>query len=198
VALADIISKIASDADSEAAEIIRIAQESASRVVADAESEASSLSAARIARGEREADSQAATVRANARLSARDTALTAKRELLDEVLAGAVAAIVALPDDEYARFLGTRIGSAARGGETVQIAPADIARLSAALPAAVKAAAPSLALTYSETPAQGIEHGAVLLADRSHEDFSIATIVAERKEELSMLASRILFGAGEA
>lgn len=198
MALADIISKIASDAESEAAEIIRIAEESASRVVAAAESEASSLSAARISRGEREADSQAATVRANARLSARDTALTARRELIDQVLAGAVAAIVALPDDAYARFLGTRIGSAARGGETVQIAPADIARLSAALPAAVKAAAPSLALTYSETPAQGIEHGAVLSADRSHEDFSIATIVAERKEELSMLASRILFGAGEA
>lgn len=198
MALADIISKIASDAESEASEIVGSAEESAARLVADARAEASRLSEARIARGERDAEAEAATVRANARLNARDAALGAKRELIDSVLAGVVDAIVALPDEQYASFLGRSIATAARGGETVRIAAADASRLSAALPAAVAATAPALRLEFSSEPASGIEHGVMLAADRSHEDFSIATIVAERKEDLSMLASRILYDAGEA
>ncbi len=199
MALADIINRIDGDADSEGAKIVLLAEESAADVRAHAQARADQLAAARITRAERESDSEAQTLRAGARLAARDGALSAKRELLDEALETTVEALVALPDDAYAHFLGERLGREARGGETVQIAAADKARLASALPAAIRTAAPGLELTYSDEPAPGIEHGALLVADRSREDFSIATIVAERREELSMLLSRILFGSeGEA
>ena len=199
MALADIINRIESDAESEGQVIMQAAEESAQRLVAQARLDAAQLAEQRIARAEREADAAAATVRANARLAARDTALAARRTLIEETLVDCVAALVGMTDDAYAQFLGQRIAQSARGGETVHIAATDKNRLASALPAAVKLAAPGLELTYSDTPAEGIEHGAILLADRSSEDFSIAGIVAERREELSMTVSRILFATdGEA
>jgi len=199
VALVDIINRIESDAESEGEVIMQAAEESAQHLVAQARLDAAQLSEQRIERAEREAQAEAATVRANARLAARDAALATRRELIEETLAECVAALVGMPDDAYAQFLGQRIAKSARGGETVHLAAADSDRLASALPAAVKSAAPELELTYSDVPAEGIEHGAILLADRSSEDFSIAGIVAERREELSMTVSRILFATdGEA
>lgn len=199
MALADIISRIESDAESEGEVVVRAAEESAQRLVAQARLDAAQLSQERIARAEREAQAEAATVRANARLAARDAALATRRALIEETLEDCAAALVGMPDDRYASFLGQRIAKSARGDETVYIAAADKDRLSSALPAAIKAAAPGLELAYSDSPAEGIEHGAVLRAARSSEDFSIAGIVAERREELSMTISQLLFAAdGEA
>jgi len=199
VALVDIISRIESDAKSEGEAIMSAAEEAAEHLVSKARKDASHLSQQRIARAEREAAAEAATVRAGARLAARDTALAERRVLIEETLAGCVAALVGMPDDRYAQFLGERIARSARGGETLRIAAADRDRLASALPAAIAAAAPGLELTYSDAPADGIEHGVTLLADRSSEDFSIAGIVAERREELSMTVSRVLFATdGEA
>lgn len=199
MALADIIGRIEADAAAEALAVTQAAEEAAAKTRAAAETTAERTSVARTERAEREAEAEAQTVRANARLAARDAALAEKRRLIDAALSALADAVVALPDAEYARFLGERIAAGARGGETVRIASADAGRLAKSLPDVMAKAAPSVELTYSPEPAEGIAHGVVLQAERSRVDLSVEAIVEERREELTMLVSRILFGSeGEA
>jgi hypothetical protein len=113
------------------------------------------------------------------------------------VLDAAARAVVELPDDTYVELVARRIAEAARGGERVLIAPADGARFDSRLPDAIRqAAGRDLGLVFADEPAE-VEHGAVLMGDRSEVDLSVSALVEERRDRLAMLAAQVLFGDGD-
>ena len=196
MALADILSKIEGDALIEAEELVSQAERSAEETLAEARERAEREAAETIERGRRAAESEAETIRASARLAARDTALAARRDLIRETLERAAGAIAALPDERYTALFASHIATAARGGETVQVASADAKRLGG-LEAAVRAAGgDGLGLVYSAEPAD-IEHGVVLLGTRARVDLSLAALLADREDELELRVSSVLFGDGK-
>jgi len=192
VALADIITRIDADAEAEGQALLADARTRAEELLAAGEADAREVLARAEERASREARVEAETVLANARLTARDLALSARLALVDEALARTADAIVALPDAEYVAFFARRIAAEARGGEAVQVAPADRSRL-AGLEAAVAQAAPGLSLTYPADPAP-VEHGIVLVGTRVRVDVSVSAIVAEEHDALAIVVARELFG----
>jgi V/A-type H+-transporting ATPase subunit E len=195
VALADILNRIGSDATSEAQAVTDAAQAEADRLLAEARAQADEAADAIVRAAAREASLQAETMLANARLEARDSLLTAKRDVLDRALALLGAGIVGLPDAAYTSFLARAIVGAARGGERVLVAAADAKRLAglqAAVDVAAKAAGRGLTLTYDDAPARA-EHGVVLLGERDSVDLSIAGIIDGQREELLMRLATLVF-----
>ena len=198
MALADIVKHIADDAASEGALLVAHAQERAENLIAEARAEAERARAKTLERAARDAEAEAETLRASARLGARDRALATKGVLVDRVLAQARDAILALGDDEYAELLARRVARTACGGERVLMAPADVARLASQLPVAVaRVTGGDLRLTWASELAP-IEHGVVLRGDRVSVDLSVDAAIEERRDELVMIAAERLFGEAEA
>jgi len=197
VALADILNRIDVDANSEAQAVVDAAQAETDRLLEDARSQADDAADALVRAAAREASLEAQTMLANARLQARDSLLSAKREVLDRALVLLEERIVGMTDAGYTEFLARAIVAAARGGERVMVAAADATRL-AGLSAAVAAnAGGSLVLVYDDTPSD-IEHGVMLLGDRDSVDLSIAGIIDGQREELLMRLAARVFGDEEA
>jgi len=197
VALSDIIQRIEGDAATEADALVNAARAQAEATLTVAREQAEREGAAILSRGATAAAAEAETLRAAARLAARDGLVAAKGELIDQVLARAAQAVVELPDDEYSALMARRVAAASRGGERVRIAAADFGRLDSRLSDAVeKVAGRDLGLVFVDEPAE-VEHGVVLLGDRSEVDLSVAALVEERRSELAMLAAQALFGGGE-
>lgn len=192
MALADIIARIEADAAAEAAAVEDAAHERAEAVLASARAKAAAYVADAIDAAQRDADRDAETLVVNARLKGRDALVTARRELMAEALDAAVQRIAELPDDEYARFLAARIVAASRGGETVAFGAQDAARAQAVF-AEVGRIAPDLGLSAAEAPAP-FARGALLAGDRVRVDLSLLAIIAERADELELIAAAALFG----
>jgi len=103
-----------------------------------------------------------------------------------------------LDDHEYADLLARRIVQAARGGETVLVAAADVHRVAERLPTAVaRVADRELSLVWVNETAE-VEHGVVLRGQRMSFDLSVDAAIDERREELAMLAAGVLFVGEEA
>ncbi len=190
MALADIIERIDADAESEAAELIADAEARAAALNADADAVAKKILADSHAAAEREAGRMADTIVVNARLAARDRAVTARRVLVDEALSAAAEKLSVLSDAEYAAFLGAKIAAAARGGETLSLGSADAKRLDAIV-AAVREIAPHLGLMVSDAPAP-FERGAMLHGERVSADLSLPALVAERRDDLELVIMQAL------
>jgi vacuolar-type H+-ATPase subunit E/Vma4 len=190
VAIEDIVAKIRADAEAEAAAILATAQDDAERVVAEATARADADAKRALARERVRADADAETLLANARLAARDAGLTARLALANEALDGAEAALLALPDAEYAALIARAVVGSATGRESVAVAPADAARLEATLPAALKAA--GVDVRMSAEPADAA-HGVVLAGGGVRFEVSPAALVAAVREELLAEADRALF-----
>ncbi len=199
MALSDILNRIASDAGRESKAIVDAANAEAERLVADA-TEAATGAARRFERDSaREAERDAGTVLAGARLKARDAEVAARGELVARALDELQARIVALPDAQYAAFIARAIVDAAAGDEVVRIAEADskrLAGLDAAVTAAAGARGRTLDLRFETTPAD-IAHGVVLLGDRSVNDLSVAGLVEAQREALVMKLAAALFDEGK-
>lgn len=195
MALADIIARIEADAAAEAAAIETTANERAEAVLAAARATADAHVADVVAAAERDAARDAETIVVNARLKGRDELVAARRALIAEALERAAERIAGLPDAEYASFLAGRLAVVARGGETVAFGGEDAGRAPAVL-AQVERLAPGLGLVPAQTPAP-FARGALLTGDRVRADLSLSAIVAERSDELELVAAGALFG-GEA
>ncbi len=191
MALVDIIARIEGDAESEAAQITRAADERVAAILAVARDKAAAHTAATVANAEASASREAGTIVVNARLRARDEAVAARRALVEEALTGAAESIAALPDDRYAEFLGARIAAAVRGGEKVAFGSADAAR-AGKIAAAVKKAVPDVSFAVSDASAP-FERGALLTGDRVQADLSLRAIVEDRRDELEMAIASVLF-----
>jgi vacuolar-type H+-ATPase subunit E/Vma4 len=197
VALADIINRIETQAREEAE---RIEQETAARVAAiraDAERSATQQRDAAVVKAGRQADAEAATVIAAAKLAVRDGSLARKRALVDEAIAGVVEAIKTLPDDRYVRFLAARIAATARPGDRILVAPGDKARAEA-IARELDVLAPGLQLAWSDEPADELDRGVLVKGDRVRSVVSPESAVEAMKSELEVRFSNELFGNGEA
>jgi vacuolar-type H+-ATPase subunit E/Vma4 len=194
VALPDILERVRSDAEAEAARLIAEAKAYAAEVDAAAKAAAADASANTLERARVDAERDAATLLAGARLRARDSELAARRDLAEQVLGRAEAAVAALPDERYVALIAAAVAEASVGGETLAVGSADAARLRDALPEALAAAGVSVAL--AEQPAD-IERGVVLAGDRMRVEVSPAAMIAARREELLALADWALFDQGE-
>ncbi|TDB37743.1 MAG: hypothetical protein D9V44_06695 [Actinobacteria bacterium] len=199
MALSDIIERIASDARQEADAIIASAHAEAERMVATASAQATE-SAARLERDSaRNAERDAETLLAGARLRARDAEVMARGELVDRALGMLEERIIGLPDDVFTSFIASAVVDAAAGDEAVRVAAADRTRL-ADLEAAVKSIARArgveLALRF-ESEAADVAHGVVLIGDRSHNDLSIAGLISAQRESLVMKLASALFAEGK-
>jgi vacuolar-type H+-ATPase subunit E/Vma4 len=193
VALQDILDRIAADAKAEADAIVAAAQADADARLATARDEAARTTARTVGSARSDAEREAATMAANARLRARDAALTARQALATDVLREVEAKLVALPDDRYAALIAAEVTGAAMGGETVRLGTADAARLRGPLEKALKAAGVDATIAAESA---GVDRGAVLEGDRTRVEASAASLIAARHDELLAEADRLLF-AGE-
>jgi vacuolar-type H+-ATPase subunit E/Vma4 len=195
VAIDDIVARIAQDAEAEAAAIVAEAEGDAARLTGDARSRAADEAARVVARGRTVAERDAATLVANARLAARDAMLAARLELDGEALAKAEAALVALPDAEYAALVARGVAASAAEGDRLLVGTADGARLRAGLPGALKAAGAPV-LEIGDGPAD-VEHGVIVQGERVRVEVSPAAMIAEQRDEMLAIADTALFGAEE-
>lgn len=191
MSLADIVRKIEHDAAAEAAEIIGVAEEDASKVRADAVREAAALGEHELSQARSGAEEDARMRVAAARLAGRDRLLAEKRVMIERVIAESAEKLVAMPDEEYAALIAREIAKVTRGSETVVLGEADAKRLEAHLPAAMEKAGCSVEIggTTSE-----IERGVLLEGDRMRVEVSIAALVAARQERCETLVAQTLFG----
>ncbi|GAB4289051.1 MAG: hypothetical protein Kow0067_14870 [Coriobacteriia bacterium] len=195
MALADIIGRIESDAGHEARAVSEAAAARAAEIISAAEDEAERLRADALERAVREAEAEAATIAANARLTARDRALAAKRELVEAVLARAAEELEALPAEEYARLIAAGVVDAARGDDVVRVAGADRGRLAGLADVVATVASQRgrrLDLTFSDEPAP-LEHGVMLESHRVSAEVSVRAMIEARRAELMALAASALF-----
>jgi len=193
VAIDDIVTRIAADADSEALELTDAARADSERMRAEALTRADARTARDAAKGVADAERDAATLLANARLEARDALLTARYALDAEALGAVEANLVALDDDRYAALLARGISEAADGCSSLRVGTADADRLRRSLPGALKTAGVTLAI--DDTPAD-IERGVVLAGDRVRVEVSAAAMIKARRDDLLSGADAALFGNG--
>jgi vacuolar-type H+-ATPase subunit E/Vma4 len=190
MAIGDIVEKIRTDAEAEAAQAVEAAEAEAERVIAEATARAEVAALRTLERARSLARTDAETLLANARLHARDAGLVARLGLVAEALVAAEEALVALPDAEYAALIARGVAEAATGRETLLVADADAERLRTTLPAALAAAGVSLPLGTEPADA---EHGVVLAGGGVRVEVSPAAFVAARRDELIAEADRLLF-----
>ena len=194
MALADIVRRIERDTEAEVAAIVAAAQESADRLIESAKRNAEKASKSLVDRARIEAEEEASLRIAGARLRGRDRLLAEKRVLVDRVFVRARAALLDLPDEEYARLLAQDIASAARGGEDVMLGAEDAERLQSHLPGALESLGCDAKVV--EEPAS-LSRGALLLGDRMQVEVSVDSLMAARREEYEALVADRLFGEEE-
>lgn len=192
MALADIIARIDTDAAAEAGAIVAAAHERAETTLAAAREKAAAHLAEVTAAAKRDAERDAETIVVNARLAGRDALVSARRALVEETLAAVADKIAGLPDEEYVRFLSSRIAEVARPGETVVFGEQDAPRAASVLDR-VAQVAPALQLTASPESAP-FARGALLIGPRVRTDLSLSSLVDEHRDRLELVAAAALFG----
>ncbi len=200
MALADILERIASDARAEADAIIAEAEEHAASIRAEALARANAQAERIVEQARREAELQADTVVASARLKARDATLAARVALVERAFDELERALLALPDEVYTDLFARRILREARGDERVCIAAADAQRLrglEARVAELATEAGRTLELSFAGEVAP-IEHGVMLIGERDTLDLSLRRLIEARRDELTVLIARELFGGEEA
>lgn len=191
MAIDDIVARIDSDAQAEAGALLDAARAASERTIAEATDRAESRAAQARERGRSAAEREASTLRAAARLAARDRMLAARQELVAEALKRVEAELAALPDAEYARLLARELARTSIPSGVLYLGHADAARLRAALPAALSAA--GIDVEIAEASAD-IERGVVLVGDRVRIEVSPASIIEADRGELEAEVDRALFG----
>lgn len=194
MALADILNRIDRDADNEAATIIADAEAQASRLRADATREAESGLEAAIAKATHQAEEDARTRIAAARLQGRDRGLAEKRAMIERSLDEAITRIQSMDAAEYAAFLASAAAKVARGDEVVRPGAADAKRLEGVLEPALRAA--GVTATVGD-PEPGQEHGLLLEGDRMSVLVSVRALVEGSRSDLEATAAAVLFGGDE-
>ncbi len=192
MAITDILERLKSDADAEAAIALGDAGLYAERVRTKASAEAEAETERTLERARREVRRDADTLLANARLEARDADLSARSAMVAETLRAAEEALAALPDAEYAALVARGVIQAAAGGEIASVAAADSKRLRKPLAAALKSAHLDVALG-DDDPA--LARGVMLVGDRTSVEVSAAAMVASRRGDLVRIVDELLFGA---
>lgn len=190
MAIDDLIGRIEGDATEEAATVIKDAKASAKRLKAAAKDKADLERIRALEEARRRSAEESETLLANARLAARDRLLSAKRERAERVLVRAQQALEALPDAEYVDLIASAVARTAGSGETLSIAAADSKRL-AGLAARLESLGVRLKPTAAAAP---LDRGVLIEGDRLRVEVSPASLVADSRDRLLLVAARELFG----
>jgi len=197
VALADILQRIEEDSLTEAAAILREAEQAAAEVRVEAQDRAKAHIERVLERTRAEAEAAARTRLATGRLAARDNMLGAKRHMVERVLTDLVEHIETLPPDQYVTFLARQIQAEglARDGATLSIGHEDHVRLVSRLEQALAAADVRLQIRGTTG---SIDRGVLIEGDRVRVEVSARALVASRRDRLVQFVSERLFGNGSA
>jgi vacuolar-type H+-ATPase subunit E/Vma4 len=195
VALADILQRIEEDSLTEAAAILREAEQAAAEVRAEAQDRAKAHIEHVLERTRAEAEAAARTRLATVRLAARDNMLGAKRHMVERVLADIVEHIETLPADQYADFLARQIKTEglALHDAFLSIGHDDHVRLVSRLEPALAAA--DVKLRVGGTTG-AIDRGVLIEGDRVRVEVSARALVASRRDRLVQFVSERLFANG--
>ena len=190
MALADILRKIAEDAAREADALVHEAEHAANEVRARARASAEATRERTVAEVRERAEDGARTKLARARITARDSALAARREMVERALAEAVARLEDRPAPQYTALIAAEVARSAQGGERLHIAEADRDRLEGELPAALAEVGADVEIAGVT---DAIARGVLLAGDRVRTEISAAAIVAEQTDALTAEIARVLF-----
>lgn len=125
-----ITARIAAEAQAEAAKLIAAAQEQAELIRADYDKKAQTEYSELVSSAELAARQQTQRLDSSAHLDARKALLTLKQELIVAAYDRALEKFLALPEDEYVRFLAKLASDASvSGDEQIVLNEADRARL---------------------------------------------------------------------
>lgn len=190
----DIIEKIKSDSDATADEILAEARGRAEEKLADARRRAEEAARERHDEAEREAETVHVRTLALARLAARDAKLACKQAIVERVFEKAADKIKALDPGAYAKLLEKLLVERAEGRCEVAPARVDAGVFDDAFLARATQSLGSKATISLARPTDEIERGFMLRAGRIITDCSIATLVAEAREDLAADVHQRLFG----
>lgn len=191
MALGDIVRRIEDDARREAEGILMEAERAAGELRSQAEMRARTARDRIIEQGHAEADAEARTRLASARLQARDRLLAARGDLVRRAIAMAVARLEELPDATYTALLAKHVVRSARGIVRIVVGQADESRLRAHLPGALAGAGVAAEI---EGSTDAITRGLLLLGDRMQVEVSPRALVEAEHDRLDDIAVAVLFG----
>lgn len=194
MALNDIIDKIKDDSAATAEEIVAEARGQAEEKLAEARKRADEAAKERLLQAEREAETVRVRILALARLAARDSVLTRKQATVDRVFGRVTERLAALDDEAYSMFLEKLLVERAEGGVEVLPAAADARSVDAALLERATGALGEKARLALGARTDAIARGFILRSGRITIDCSIATLVAEAREEYEAQVYERLFG----
>jgi len=200
VGLAEIVQRIAADAEEQSDRIVSEARERATDIAARTKAESSTAAKAALSEAEARAARERAHSLAEARLAARNQVLEEKRAALDEVEALARELVGQSSTERYRKIFAAAVAARASGDETVVFDPSDAERLGQDLPRSAndelarlgKHAELSLAGTTADLGGAGL----MLLGDGSEQRITPSSIVAEARIELEPEIARSLFADG--
>ena len=184
-------------ADNLIGRILSEAQESADRIIADADTLCGSIRQDRDARISEKAAALKKTrdiqvreildgASTRARLDGRKALLAEKRVILDETFAAAYKAVCELPESELARLFADVLKAEAQTGDTVVCANAD----RGAVQNAINTAGVSVRLADS---AASVDRGFVLYGKSYEKDCSLKAILSELRDREETKVAEILF-----
>lgn len=187
-----IIEQITSQAEKTSADILQKAQAQADEIIAQAEKDGAESAQRIIANGEEKYKDIIARGESAAALYKRKELLSAKQQIISDMLNNAKSYLLSLPDKEYFELLLSMIEKHATG-ETGEIAfnKKDLARLPDRYEESVKAASES-SLTISKTPVK-VDGGFVLIYGGIEENCSFDALFSASYEQLSDEVHSFLF-----
>jgi V/A-type H+-transporting ATPase subunit E len=196
MAVEDILSRIRADADEASRGILAEAKREAGAILERARAKADAERARLSARARQRSDEERNRIVTLAKLSARRELLTEKQALIDRVFDETRTRIIAMPADEYARFIGNLLRKTVESGDEEVIVGEGERRIDQRLLDDVSrdiGKPGGLRLSDERRPIDG---GFILRRGKMETNCALDTILRDARERLETEVAGILFGSG--
>lgn len=170
------------DAEQKANDMIQTAKQKQATIIDDKRKQANETAISLIEQAERQARDLKEQTISRAHIKARDTKLTAKGELINDVLHMTLERLNNLDDETYVQFLHNRLEKIDLKGTELLIVPEDKRDLVNKL---------NLPLKVSDD--KTVNSGFHLVDDRLIMNYTFSSIVTFHEDELQLIIARILF-----
>ncbi len=180
-----IIDKIIADADEAVNKILSEAKDAADAIIVAAEDKAAKEKAKNDKIVANEKEKVVSKQISGAKMDAKKSVLSAKQEILEEVISEAEARLVNLPDAEYSDVIGKMLDGMDKGlGTEVVVSAKDKDRLADVIA--------SKGFTLSDETAD-INGGLIIKNGDIEYNYSFGSIIAIEREDIQQIAAKILF-----
>ena len=191
----NITNEILRGAESKVNSILDEARGKAEALLSDTEKQCEADSRKKLAKAEEDAKNYAARIESQAGLRSRQTILTAKQGIIEQVISAAQEKLKGQPAGEYFAMLLTLIEKRVRGGDgEILLSKKDLERLPSdfAEKAAAFAKKEGGTLKVSEAPSE-IEDGFILRYGGIEENCTLASLFAEKSDALKDIVHGVLW-----